>query len=871
MTIRHSLDNGLTVLLDEEHSDSVAAVLTHVRTGYFDEEDRLAGVSHLLEHMFFKGTPARPGPEDIARATKAIGGTLNASTFYEETTYYCVVPSERLEDALDIQSDALANALIDAGELAKETEVVIQESLQKRDNAWALATESLLNLAFRKHRIRRWRMGEPDALRAITREDVLRYYKGRYRPDNTIVVVSGDINPEQVLRLIDARYRFGAGERYESPGPSEPSPDGPRRCQMRGDILQRLALLGWHTVPELHDDASALDVLGAILSDGRSSRLYRNVRERGIATALQAYQMSFRDIGFFVVAGESQSDDVDAALQALWAEVARLQTQPPSHSEMERIRTRLKARWLYETEDALGRARRLAAFEALGDYRLAEKWLDRLLSVKPAEVSAVAARYLTPERLSVLEYVPASSGIRDPGDTPWAPAPVPTTGPEPRLTAPVNGEAGVPVPSGTAVRREWRCGTLAVRSSGNAPVVAVELTWPGGRLMETRETAGITNLMVRSALKGTASRTAGEIAAAFEALGSSLEPVHGLDSWGFAFRVPAERLPAALELAADVATDPAFPADEVAREKDALLAAIRRAQDSGLDTAIDLVDAAAYGEHPYAYPERGLPEVIAGLDGDALRAWHRSATSAPLIVAAAGHVDADIFGEWLERYFERLGSPGPDAPALPAEPAERDGVVERVVQRDREQTAAAIGFATVDAFSPDRYALDAVAQVVSGLGGRFFAEVRGRLGLAYTVMAFHTGRRHRGSFVTYTATAPESEGRARDALLREFRRLREEPVAVEELDRAKAYLAGSLRISLQASPVRARELTRAVLYERPLNATEDYIERIQALTPEDLQAVSQKYFTPDSYSLGVLRGGGRRQPGSRRVARGRRA
>jgi zinc protease len=856
MTTRHTLANGLTVLLDEEHSDSVAAVLTHVRTGYFDEEDRLAGVSHLLEHMFFKGTPARPGPEDIARATKAIGGVLNASTYYEETAYYCVVPSERLDEALDIQSDALANALIEAGELARETEVVIQESLQKRDNAWALATESLLNLAFRRHRIRRWRMGEPEALRALTREDVVRYYRGTYRPDNVIVVVSGDIEPERVLALIEARYRLLNSERYDSPGPAEPAPDGPRRRQMRGDIRQRMALMGWHTVPALHEDACPLDVLSAVLADGRSSRLYRNVRERGIATALQAYQMSFKDLGFFVVAGESQSDDMDAMEQALWSEVARLQAEPPSDAEMERIRTRLKARWLYETEDALHRARRLAAFEALGDYRLAEEWLNRLLSVTPDEVSSVASRYLTPERLSLLEYVPASSGIRDPGETPWIPAPVQTEASEARWTPVFQGEAKPVTPSGEAVRRAWRCGTLAVHSGGSAPVVAVELTWPGGRLMETRDTAGITNLMVRSAIKGTASRTSEQIAAAFEALGSSLEPVHGLDSWGFAFRVPAERLPAALELAADVATDPAFPGDEVEREKDALLAEMRRAQDSGLDTAIDLLDEAAYGEHPYALPERGLPEVIAGLDSEALREWHRSATSAPLIVAAAGHVDADTLEELLATRFERLNPRGPDAPTLPAEPAQPDGIAARVVQRDRAQTAAAIGFATVDAFSSDRYALDAVAQVVSGLGGRFFAEVRGRQGLAYTVMAFHTNRRHRGGFVTYTATSPENEERAREAILNEFRRLREEPVTDEELERAKAYLAGALRISLQTSPTRARQLTQAVLYGRPLNAAEDYIERIRRLAPEDLQAVARRYFTPESYSLGVLRGGG---------------
>jgi zinc protease len=166
-----------------------------------------------------------------------------------------------------------------------------------------------------------------------------------------------------------------------------------------------------------------------------------------------------------------------------------------------------------------------------------------------------------------------------------------------------------------------------------------------------------------------------------------------------------------------------------------------------------------------------------------------------------------------------------------------------------------MGFATVDAMSEDRFALDAAAQVLSGLGGRLFAEVRGRRGLAYTVAAWHTLRKDAGMFVTYTATAPEKEDEARGAILTELDRLRQEPVSAEELERAKAFIAGAKRIGLQTSRAQARDLSRAALYGRPQEASKVYVERIRALTAEDLQRVAQTYFDPERYALGALRGG----------------
>ena len=193
------LDNGLTVLIQEDHSAPVVAIVTHVKVGYFDETDAESGLSHALEHMFFKGTPTR-GVGDIAKETKALGGYLNAHTIYDHTGYYTVLPSARFAKGLEIQADAYANSVIDAPELGREMEVIIQEAKRKADNPAAVATETLYELLYDKHRMRRWRIGREPGLRAFTREMMHGFYRNFYRPGNTILSISGDVDPSEALR-----------------------------------------------------------------------------------------------------------------------------------------------------------------------------------------------------------------------------------------------------------------------------------------------------------------------------------------------------------------------------------------------------------------------------------------------------------------------------------------------------------------------------------------------------------------------------------------------------------------------------------------------------------------------------------------------
>jgi zinc protease len=202
------LPNGLTILVQRQTSAPVVAVVTHVKAGYFDEPDEWVGMSHVLEHMFFKGTDRR-GPRDIARDTQLLGGYLNAGTSYDKTVYYTVLPSNSggLEKALDIQSDALINSALDPVELSRELEVIIQEANRKLDSPNAVAGESLYELLFPTHRMRRWRIGTEAVLRTFTADAVREYYSTRYSPGRVVIGIVGDIDVEGAFTL--ARRAYG--------------------------------------------------------------------------------------------------------------------------------------------------------------------------------------------------------------------------------------------------------------------------------------------------------------------------------------------------------------------------------------------------------------------------------------------------------------------------------------------------------------------------------------------------------------------------------------------------------------------------------------------------------------------------------------
>src|SRR5687768_8587253 len=409
-TVRRTvLPNGLTVLVRRDTSAPVVAIFTQVKAGYFDETDDVSGIAHVLEHMFFKGTERR-GVGDIAKETKASGGYLNAHTIYDATAYFTVLPSSSFSAGLDIQADAYAKSLIDADELAKELEVIIQEAKRKTDNPPVLAVETLYELLHDEHRMRRWRIGHEEGLRALDRDAMLRFYRNFYRPSNTILSIVGDVDEDEVMQQVVEQYGSlpdAVPERDR--GPAEPHHDDLRYRELDGDISQSQVVIGWRTPHTMHEDTPVLDVASQVLAAGRASRLYRALRERQLASSVSAYNYSPTELGVFVVQAETRPDRAVDAAGAIWDQIRSLRDDAIDPLELERVRRIFEARWVRRFESMEGQANYLAEWEALGDWRMGDEYFARFMSVTSEEIHDVAKRYLTPSRAGIVLYRPSDT------------------------------------------------------------------------------------------------------------------------------------------------------------------------------------------------------------------------------------------------------------------------------------------------------------------------------------------------------------------------------------------------------------------------------------------------------------------------------
>ena len=865
--IREVLPNGLTLLVQPDHSAPVVSVVTHVKAGFFDEPDRWTGISHVLEHMFFKGTTRR-GVGAIARETKAAGGYLNAGTGYDHTSYFTVLPAAGLAAALDIQSDALRNSVIDPGELARELQVIIQEAKRKRDTPAAVAHETLHELMFDRHRIRRWRIGTEEQLARLTRDDLWSYYRSRYVPERTIVAITGSLDADHALELARAAY----ADWPAVPGALDPSPpELPRRevraRTLRGDVAHAELVLGWRAVPPLHEDAPALDLAAAVLGLGRGSWLYRSLREEGIVTSVSAHNYAPTDLGVFSIGADLEPEQLPRAIERIAESVSRLTLLGPGTDELDRARTLLRARWARQLESMEGKGSALAAAEALEDVSFLDREYEALGSVGPDQVREAAAKYLQPDNVSAVVYLPEDGGpeLTAPMlEQAFAVTALRSASPQPESPVLLASPAGA-MPSGRwqaeVLHTQLSGADLLVRRKSGVPLVTLGVYVP--RLeFDSPGQAGLGALTVRSSVRGAGDLDAASLAFAFERLGGTLSGAAASDWLGFSTTVLSHHLGEAAALLDLVFSAPRLAESDVTTERALLITEAEQIADDMFRYPFQLAFAGAFGDAGYGLPVSGLPQTLAGISPADVRSWHtRAFLGVRPVIVAVGDVDPEEASALLAGAFGDR-APRPNTPAL-APQSWTGGQGEssvRVVVREKQQAALAMAFPGPARRDPERAAAEVWAAVASGLGGRMFEALRDRRSLAYTVMASSWQRRRAGALITYIATSPERENEARAAMLEELDRFSRLPVSEAELEQAVSYLSGQAEVGRQSGAELAGEILEAWVNGNGLSDLNDPAAGFRAVSAEDVLRVAQRYLRQSQRAEGVVRGGGLNSP-----------
>ncbi len=817
-----TLPNGLGIIVQEDHSSPVVSVQAWVETGSIHEGRHLgAGMSHMLEHMLFKGTKTR-GASEFAQRIQDSGGYINAYTSFDRTVYWIDIPAKGAAVAIELLADAMMSSTLPAEEFVKEQEVIRREFAMGNDDPDRVASHQLFATAYREHPYRHPIIGHLDIFDAVTRDEVMAYYQARYVPNNIFFVVTGDVNAEQVRAQLSEL--FAPHPRVSLPPvfiPAEPQQLGRREAHT--EFVTELTRLHavWHVPAITHPDVPALDVLAMVLGAGRSSRLYRRLREDlSLVHSIDAWCYAPGQPGLF---------GVDAVLDpekrvAVEAEIARLLAElhdsGGSERELEKARKMSLSHQLQAVTTMRGRASDLGGNWLLTrNLDFSRDYLEAVQRVSQADLRRVLETYLRGGNMTVSSLNPEGA--------------LAASAPSAAVTA-----------AGEIQKFELANGLrLLVREDARLPLVSMVAAFKAGLLAETPEKNGITKLFSRVLLKGTKNRTAEQLADEIEAVGGSIGSDAGSNSVSVATAMLRPDLGLGLEVLADVLLRATMPEKAIAREKDAQLAGIKTDEEEMTTVTRNLFRAELFAGHPYGLTGLGTAESVAGLtQADLLAFRDRHLVGRNGVIAIFGDVRAAEVKELVERAFAQMpaGEPALVNAPQPAAPTERREVTRT---KDKEQAVVIAGFPGVDFFSPDEAALDLIDEACSDLGSRLFLRIRDEMGLAYFVGSSNSSGLVRGAFSFYLGTDPAKLEAVKAALFEEIAKLASGGLTAEEVARAKEKIIGAQEIRHQSNHAFATHAALHELYGLGHSHYRRQRAEIEALTVEEIRRVAAKYFT----------------------------
>jgi zinc protease len=411
----HRLANGMKVIVKQDSRAPIAVTQVWYRVGASYEPNGITGISHALEHMMFKGTQ-KYGPNQFSELIAEQGGQENAFTGRDYTAYFQTLANDRLEIAFELEADRMRNLLLDEKEFAKEIRVVQEERrLRTEDKPKSFTYEKFNATAYRASPYRNPIIGWMSDLESMRIDDLKAWYQRWYAPNNAILVVVGDVQPEQIVALAEKYFGPLPPSELTALKPEvEPQQMGEVRLKVKAPAKEPYLLMGYKTPVLGHADAEwepyALDMLQAVLDGGSSARIEKElVRGRQIAVSAGASYSSFSRLpDMLSLSGiPAEGHSIAELEQALRGEIERLRAEPISQREMERVRNQLLAAKVYERDSVFYQAMQIGMLETIGlDWRLAENYVERMRQVTPEQVQAVARKYLVADNLTLAELVP---------------------------------------------------------------------------------------------------------------------------------------------------------------------------------------------------------------------------------------------------------------------------------------------------------------------------------------------------------------------------------------------------------------------------------------------------------------------------------
>ncbi len=862
---KYTLPNGLDVILSQSRRLPIVAVNIWYHVGPANEEPGRTGFAHLFEHMMFQGSKHVPADGHFQLLEGAGATGLNGTTDYDRTNYFETVPSNRLELALWLESDRMGYLFekVDQAALSNQQDVVRNERRQSVENQpYGFAEEAIVQTLFPKgHPYFGNVIGSHEDIQSVKLDDVNRFFRQYYAPNNASLAVVGDFDVAEAKTLIE-KYFSGLKR-----GPAVPpiSADTPRITEERRKVVpSRVELprvyMTWLTPPIFQVGDADAEITASILGGGRSSRLYKKlVYEKQIAQTVIAFQNSLTLGSMFQIEATARPGHTAEELErAIDEELAAFRSQAPSAVEIEQARNTIET-------GIIGGLERLGGFGGIAD-RLnlynhylnmpdyLEKDIQRYRAVTPATLLAFGREHLTGNTRVVVHAVPGqpqtasqaptpapgatSSGENGESinaDEPWR-TEIPKAGPAKPLQ--LATPASAVLPNGL---------TLILSERRGLPIVAANLVVKTGSDANPVDRPGLANFVAAMLDEGTATRDALQIADEVARLGASLTTGSTMDATTVSARSLKKNFATMLTLVADVTLKPSFPAEEIDRQRASRLGQLVQMRDSPAQVAGQVMGVALYGpRHPYGYTELGTEGSMKAISRDEMMGFWRQhfvPNNAALIVA--GDISMSELRALAEKAFAswQRGTPARPALGTPETTRARIVIVDKPGTPQTQVRVASIGAARS---SPDFRALQVMNNALGGLfSSRINMNLREAHGYTYGASSQFIFRRSAGPFVVAGGIRTDVTAPAVTEIFKEIAGILEKPMAVEELQKAKDALANSLPGTFETSVNTVNSFSNIFIYDLGLDYYTRYAQEVNAVTAEQALSAARRYIVPD--------------------------
>lgn len=857
---KHRLENGLELILLEDHRLPLVAVNIWYHVGPVNERPGLTGFAHLFEHMMFEGS-RYVGPKAHFQHLESAGATtINGTTDFDRTNYYETVPSNQLELALWLESDRMGFLpdILDDHMLEMQRDVVRNERRQNVENGpYGLVHEALYHQLFPSdHPYYASVIGSHRDIEAAKLADIREFFELYYAPNNASIAIVGDIDPEKTKALVE-RY-FGpipAGKKIPASTAITPPITSERRATVTDQVELPRIYLAWLTPPVLTQADAECDLLAKILGGGKSSRLYQKlVYEKRIAQDVGAHQSSLALSSIFAIEATCKPGIEPDRLEAeIREELELFRTHGPTAAELERARNTYESSFIRGLENLGVLADRLNQYNHfLKDPGGFSRDLERYGLATTEALRSLAHDSLRRDAGVVVHGVP---GVKVVDDIPKSSAPTATavtpmrTIPDQdwRSVPPAPGRPptlSLPVPSSFQLSNGL---TVFLVEQHGLPIVAANLILLCGGERNPSDRPGLASFTAEMLDEGTATRTPLQIATDCDQIGASLSTGASMDMSYMATRVLRRNVDAAFELLADVLLNPAFDPAEVERIRHDRLTRIRQQKDSPESLALRVLFDVIYGAgHPYGYTDLGSDEANRSIDRNQLVAFYRSGyIPAHSALIVAGDVTAP---ELLALAEKRLGAWRGDeiAAAMPDLPAHKECRIIIVDKPDAPQTALRVGHIGVARSNPDYAPLDVMNTALGGLfSSRINQNLREKHGYTYGAHSAFVFRRGPGPFLIGTSVRTDATAPAVREILHEMQRIRTGDLIPAELATAKDSLDRSLPGYFETTSDSASSIGQLFVHGLPPDYYHDLPETIRSISAAQVREAAARHLDPE--------------------------